>query len=224
MRHHLHSKNNVHRQDNDNDVDDEVDDDGITAWIASIATTVSSPMPFVDPPLAWGYPLVLLASLGILPPTTSLPWIALFILFSWLGRTVIPFDDWDENNNDNEEATDDNQRPSTDLLALGASIVTSGIVAPFGSNSNNSLVLSWNQSPWIMASLGGFLVIGLGLVLSRISMGKVLVRQASDTSSSEEQLQVEDRMLSNEREWMELWDRSLEEQESNKGGKSDKGL
>lgn len=204
----LHSKKTEH--------DDRDDNDGITTLIASLTSTLSRPIPLVDPPLAWGYPIVLVASLGILPLTTSLLFIGLFILFSWLGRAVVSSDDFV----DDDDVDEDNLRPPTDLLALGASIVTSGILAPFG--SSNSIVLnpSLENSPGVMvASVGGLLLLSLGF-FSWTSIGKV--QQQSDPRSTDEPSLFDDPIISNERQWMDLWDRSLEEQESSKSDKSDK--
>lgn len=118
------------------------DTDVLVSLVETVASTFSRPISWGDdgqPPLALGYSLVLLLLAGafLVPwPTFVLWWIG-FGGYAWLGRTlVVPGDE------DIEEEEEEEEEPflSTDLLALGASAVTAGILTPTGSSSSSTLV------------------------------------------------------------------------------------
>jgi hypothetical protein len=146
----------------------------------------------------------------------------MFFVFSWLGRSVIPSDALDDNNNDDEEEElfegEYKKRPPTDLLALGASLVTSGILAPFGPTTDNIVDASLGYPPWLLPIVGGFLAMGLWVWTSSMDNKRL---PGGTSRSGEAVPPEEDPMISNERQWMDLWDRSLEAQESRKRDQSD---
>lgn len=134
---------------------------------------------------------------------------------------MIPSDDLDDNNDDDEgEGFEEEykQGPLTDLLALGASLVTSGILAPFGSTTDNVVDASLGYPQWLVPIVGGFLALGLWAWTSSMDNKRL---QGGTSRSGEVVPPEEDPMISNERQWMDRWDRSLEAQESRTRDPSD---
>ncbi len=187
------------------------DQDVITNVVESISSIFSTPLGFLDPPLATGYPILLLAGLWILPPATSLLLILLFTIYSWLGRSVIL----------EEEVEEDEQRPPTDLLALGAATVTSGLLAPFSS----SIVGGKTQYENVVSDPFRLLVIITAVSVVALYLSFVANKSLSKSGMNrdEETLQSSD-LLTNEKQLMEIWDQSLNERNKKGDNSNDKTM
>eukprot|EP00934_Nitzschia_sp_Nitz4_P007403 Nitzschia sp. Nitz4//scaffold52_size167869//97008//97694//NITZ4_002284-RA/size167869-processed-gene-0.132-mRNA-1//1//CDS//3329554059//7393//frame0 len=103
-------------------LDDTFTEDAVTYFIESLVAVYTYPLPFLNPPLAFGYPLTI-AFMSIFTPKTAIATSVLFVLFDGLIRTAIssvelPSTDWDD-------------RPPTDAIAFFASILTGTLLVPF---------------------------------------------------------------------------------------------
>jgi hypothetical protein len=180
------------------------EEDFITTLIEKTASTFSRPIlaGFLDPPLALGYPIVLLTGIWILPFVTSILLVVCFGFYAWLGRSAV-LSDWE----DEEDAV-----APVDLLALGAATVTSGLLTPFDSSVDDGVTQAFASNAMIVSSspswLGSMVIISLIAALLLVS-SKVDLRVEND----EDSLRDDDGAATNERALMNLWDQSLEGQD-----------
>jgi hypothetical protein len=185
------------------------DDDNIVISIVErLAMTFTKPTPGITPSLAIGYPLALLASAVILPVTSSLLLAFFFVLFSFIGRKFILEDYFEEakeergrDNTQDVDEDDKESRPTTDLLAFGAAIVSSGLLSP----SSNHIVLA---APAAVNNGGG----NLPILLGAIGLGSVILLLLAEGTSKPPTAAAKETEESFEKEIMDIWDRELRDE------------
>lgn len=207
--------------------EDNNDDDFIATLAETVGSIFSRPLLVgsLDPPLALGYPIVILASILILPIVTSVLLVVCFCLYTWFGRAVV-LSDWED---------DEEERPPVDLLALGAAVVTARLLTPLSVGGGAAtvttlpgrmilLVPATSSPSWLIQGVVFITLIAtLVLVASKGDDGgglQVGPAETTTTYSSEASLEVHDKDLqidnvastNNERKLMDLWDESLKSQ------------
>eukprot|EP00978_Attheya_sp_CCMP212_P006663 scaffold15475_cov47-Attheya_sp.AAC.1 len=134
-------------------------DDGEPFWDAFLnGLTVPVPIPFLrdQPGLALGYPLALVGSYAIVPPSTSIFLTLFFVGFLVLGRVVVTQSQEDDDDDDDDDFI------GTDLAAFLGALASAGLLSPSGLTSveNNGSSVS---SVGMVA-----LVLGLTVIISGI--------------------------------------------------------
>mmetsp|Transcript_29976 Transcript_29976/g.71983 ORF Transcript_29976/g.71983 Transcript_29976/m.71983 type:complete len:250 (+) Transcript_29976:40-789(+) len=178
----------------------ESDDTEYTEYTTSIEERVSglftTPTPGIVPDLALGYPLLLTTAFLFLPIPSAALLLGFFAVFSLAGRKLILEDYLEEQNEEtklNNVVDEDDfwEKPPTDLLALGSSILCTALFAP--DTGNNNELLRLDEFPSTGAILAMVAIISIFLVLGTNG------EQTTETTSPQQQL-------------MQLWDDQLAEQ------------
>ena len=180
-------------QGNGDDYDS--DNNIVVRSIEQVSQIISQPILDITPDFALGYPIALLLVAVWLPVTTSVLLFLFFALYAFAGRKLILNDDLID------EEEDDDEVQNTDLFALGAAIVSAGLLSPSGDAN----------------SLPGVSVVS-GLVVSTLGIGLILsiLSQNTDDATSEKDgdKALEDPpskpQISPEEELMKLWDKKFE--------------
>jgi hypothetical protein len=158
--------------------------------------------------LPLGYPLALLILAALLPLSTSLLLVVLFVGFSYIGRRFVQ-DEGDgidtlsseEEDEEEEEEEDLAARPTTDLLALGAAIVSAGILSP------GDGALNVERFPPLGVLLVASLLIGSTVYFLRIPTSSASRTGSRPTVISEREPDI----ISPEKQWMNRWDQELKD-------------
>jgi hypothetical protein len=175
-------------------------DDIVTSIVQRVVSLSATPLlgSMLKRPLALGNYLVLLASMVLLPLSTSFLVVLSFGLFAWFGRKVVSEEEYDE-----DEKGDS---LPTDTLALGAALLTAGILAPISGTSTPSVPFDVVSADILMG-----LFIGSALILQISQSGQSeggpspLVNGVDDSDED-----PDDDPSSNEKRLMTLWDQSLD--------------
>jgi len=178
-------------------------DDGDTFWDAFLnGLTVPVPIPFLldQPGLALGYPLALVGSYAILPPSTSIFLTAFFVGFLVLGRVVVTQsqdnDDHENEDDDEDDDEDEDDFIGTDVAAFLGALASAGLLSPSGLTSVEN-----NGSLFSSAGIAA-LVLGLFVIASGIG------QFAEETENDRLE---EDTLLSPDEELLDLWDKKLDQ-------------
>ncbi|KAL3944576.1 MAG: hypothetical protein SGBAC_001342 [Bacillariaceae sp.] len=170
------------------------DTDDMTSIVKLVSSIFVAPAPGIDPDLAIGYLLVLTTAFLILPISSAALLLGFFAAFSFAGRKLILEDYLEEQKKENKSNDDDYddfwERPPTDLLALGSSILCNALLAP--DSGDNTGFLKLDGFPSAAVTL---------LLLAIMSTFLVLGTNGEETPGT----------VSPQQELMELWDDQLAE-------------
>lgn len=176
-------------------VNEELEDkENAADWLVlfeRISSILCYPTPGINPSLALIYPLVLFTSPLVVPPTLAILLILFFGIYSYIGRRFI-LSEWKEYEDERVDSDDEDERPATDLFALGAAVITSGLLNPYHAASDSRISLSFSSSAifWVGAMLFVF-----------------FAQTLANPVSGESQESVSDE--SPEQKLMDIWDREL---------------
>jgi hypothetical protein len=137
------------------------------------------------PTLSLGYPLILGMATVFLPIATSALLIGFFALFSILGRTVVGEEDNDTDDIDNNDDEETVPVLSTDFAALGAAVLSTGLLAPpagAAAAADGSLSSSWSS----IVAIGA-----LGGMISVLFRGQQELEQTSRDLRSPERIRMD---------------------------------
>ena len=226
---------NHHRRPNDDkDLDNGFSLESILDQVS--VQFVKRPTPGI-PQLPLGYLILLMSSTLFLPLSTALIFAAFFAFFSYLGYQLLPDADDDDDDDvlffdsenverDGMKYSDDKEldsdRPNTNLLALGAAIASTGLLAPIPPVQLDATPVVNDRSTFFPASLDTTVIIVVILTLASL-IGTIWFPQTSmkrniNAPSSFPDQQEEEDLLFAERELMNRWDGQLEREERQKKG------
>jgi hypothetical protein len=190
------------RNDDEKNVDKE--DNLVISLVDTLIETTSKNTPGLAT-LPLGYPLALLILAALLPLSTSLLLVVFFVGFAYIGRRFVQDDDdgidtLSSEEEDEEEEEDLAARPTTDLLALGAAIVSAGILSP------GDGALNVERFP----PLGVLLVASL-LIGSTVYFLRIPTSSASSSRPTVDSSEREPDIILPEKQWMNRWDQELKD-------------
>ena len=172
----------------------------VVSLIEQVANTIAKPVPGIEPSLAIGYPIALSISALLLPIDTAALIGVFFGLYAFLGRRLILEEYAAEQQSRKDDDEEEEDRPRTDLLALGAAIASAGLLSPDGFLKTSATVLV-SDNTWILLGT----LVGVGAVAWLLPPGKSHQGEEAEDETKD--------LPSVEREFMNLWDRKLKEEE-----------